>query len=55
MCKTVLSEDSADVQELKAGILWTEHFFDATSCDSIEKTLNGNSTRGQPDSRILTF
>src|SRR5215471_11670822 len=30
-------------------------FFDATSCDSIEKTLNGNSTRGRPNSGILTF
>ena len=34
-----------------------EHFFDATSCDSIEKTLNGNGnfTRGRPNSGILTF
>src|SRR5262245_18902423 len=32
-----------------------EHIFDATSCDSIEKTLNGNSTRGRPNSGILIF
>ena len=52
-----LSDEQRHFLSLSAWLVFggDEHIFDATSCDSIEKTLNGNSTRGRPNSGILIF